>query len=182
MVFSLCDDGPAGRIQPWDGAGSEFSTSATKNSVHGSSEDEPPSPVTYAMAHQPRCLAARDRAPGQQGFISAPVPCTVGGVGTSRPTQREVSAATSAAEAVMRPQRVPVNVYETPGALVILAPMPAVTPGDVTIELTPGSLRFWAHLRSAGPRVMLLQEWEYGGYEREVDVPAGFGAGVEAAL
>ena len=103
-------------------------------------------------------------------------------MGTSRPTQREVSAATTAAEAVMRPQRVPVNVYETPAALVILAPMPAVTPGDVTIELTPGCLRFWAHLRSAGPRVMLVQEWDYGGYEREVDVPEGFGAGVEAAL
>jgi hypothetical protein len=29
---------------------------------------------------------------------------------------------------------------------------------------------------------MLVQEWDYGGYEREVDVPAGFGAGVEAAL
>jgi HSP20 family molecular chaperone IbpA len=82
----------------------------------------------------------------------------------------------------MRPQRVPVNVYETPAALVILAPLPAVTPGDVTIELKPGSLRFWAHLRSAGPRVMLVQEWDYGGYEREVDVPEGFGAGVEAAL
>ncbi len=82
----------------------------------------------------------------------------------------------------MRPQRVPVNVYETPAALVILAPLPAVTPSDVTIELKPGSLRFWAHLRSAGPRVMLVQEWDYGGYEREVDVPEGFGAGVEAAL
>jgi HSP20 family molecular chaperone IbpA len=103
-------------------------------------------------------------------------------MGMNRPTQREVTEATNAAEAAMRPQRVPVNVYETPAALVILAPLPAVTPGDVTIELQPGRLRFWAHLRSAGPRLMLLQEWDYGGYEREVDVPAGFGAGVEAAL
>ena len=74
----------------------------------------------------------------------------------------------------MRPQRVPVNVYETPAALVILAPMPAVTPADVTIELEPGHLRFWAHLRSAGPRPMLLQEWDYGGYERDVAVPPGY--------
>jgi HSP20 family molecular chaperone IbpA len=29
---------------------------------------------------------------------------------------------------------------------------------------------------------MLLQEWDYGGYEREVDVPAGFGSSVEATL
>jgi HSP20 family molecular chaperone IbpA len=103
-------------------------------------------------------------------------------MGTERPTQREVSEATQAAEATMHPQRVPVNVYETPAALVILAPLPAVTPGDVTIELGPGRLRFWAHLRSAGPRPMLVQEWEYGGYEREVDLPDGYGAGVEATL
>jgi HSP20 family molecular chaperone IbpA len=103
-------------------------------------------------------------------------------MGTERPTQREVSAATAATEATMRPQRVPVNVYETPAALVILAPLPAVTPADVTIEVAPGHLRFWAHLRSAGPRSMLVQEWDYGGYERDVDLPEGFGSGVEATL
>jgi HSP20 family molecular chaperone IbpA len=75
-----------------------------------------------------------------------------------------------------------VNVYETPAALVILAPLPAVTPADVNIEVQPGHLRFWAHLRSAGPRPMLVQEWEYGGYERDVDLPDGYGAGVEATL
>ncbi len=103
-------------------------------------------------------------------------------MGTDRPTQQQVVEATSAAEAAMRPQRVPINVYETPAALVILAPFPAVMPTDVTIELEPGHLRFWAHLRSAGPRSMLVQEWDYGGYERDVDVPPGFGSGVEATL
>ena len=82
----------------------------------------------------------------------------------------------------MRPQSVPVNVYETTGALVVLAPLPAVTPDDVTIELRPGSLRFWAHLRSAGPREFLVNEWDYGGYEREIDLPDGYGSGVEASL
>ena len=103
-------------------------------------------------------------------------------MGSERPSQREVSAATAATEAAMRPQRVPVNMYETPAALVILAPLPAVTAGDVNIEVEPGHLRFWAHLRSAGPRTMLIQEWEYGGYEREVDLPDGYGSGVEATL
>jgi HSP20 family molecular chaperone IbpA len=98
------------------------------------------------------------------------------------PTHQEVTDATAAAEAAMPPQRVPVNVYETPGALVVIAPLPAVTADDVTIELRPGTLRFWARLRSAGPREFLVQEWDYGGYEREVDVPEGFGAGVEATL
>jgi HSP20 family molecular chaperone IbpA len=101
---------------------------------------------------------------------------------TGRPSRQEVTEATAAAEASMRPQRVPVNVYETPGALVVVAPLPAVTAADVTIEVKPGILRFWAHLRSAGPREYLVREWDYGGYEREVEVPEGFGSAVEASL
>jgi HSP20 family molecular chaperone IbpA len=94
----------------------------------------------------------------------------------------DVVASTEAIEASMNPQQVPVNVHETHEALVIVAPVPAVTPKDVTIELRPGSLRFWAHLRSAGPRNYLIHEWHYGGYEREIELPAGFGGGVEATL
>ena len=69
----------------------------------------------------------------------------------AHPTRDEVAAATASAEANMRPQSVPVNVYETPGALVVLAPVPAVTAKDVTIEVRPGTVRFWARLRSARP-------------------------------
>jgi HSP20 family molecular chaperone IbpA len=94
----------------------------------------------------------------------------------------DVVASTEAIEASMNPQRVPVNVHETTEALVIVAPMPAVTAKDTTIELRPGKVRFWAHLRSAGPRDYLVHEWHYGGYEREIDLPAGFGGGVEATL
>ena len=97
-------------------------------------------------------------------------------------THGDVKAATEAAEASMTPQRVPVNVHETTEALVIVAPLPAVTAKDVTVELKPGSVRFWASLRSAGPRDYLVHEWHYGGYEREVDLPAGFGGGVDAML
>jgi HSP20 family molecular chaperone IbpA len=99
-----------------------------------------------------------------------------------RPTREQVLEATEQAEATMRPQRVPVNVYEAGHALVVLAPMPAVTPDDVTIELRDGRLRFWSHLRSAGPREFLVNEWDYGGYEREIDVPPGYGRDVEALL
>lgn len=101
---------------------------------------------------------------------------------TDQPTHEEVTRATAETEAEMRPQPVPVNVYETPGALVIVAPVPAVSAEDVTIELRPGQLRFWAHLRSAAPREYLVHEWDYGGYEREVDLPDGYGGGVEASL
>ena len=90
--------------------------------------------------------------------------------------------ATASTQETMRAQKVPVNVYETSRALVVVAPMPAVTADDVHVELKNGCLRFWAHLRSSGPREFLVHEWEYGGYEREVEVPEGFGAGVEATL
>ncbi|HUF33105.1 MAG TPA: Hsp20/alpha crystallin family protein [Acidimicrobiales bacterium] len=95
---------------------------------------------------------------------------------------RHVVEATEAAETTMRPQRVPVNIYEASGALVVVAPLPAVTADDVTIELRPGVLRFWSHLRSAAPREHLVREWDYGGYEREIELPEGYGSGVEATL
>lgn len=101
---------------------------------------------------------------------------------SQQPSHREVVDATAEAEETMRPQSVPVNVYETSSAIVIVAPVPAVTADDVTVELRPGRLRFWAHLRSAAPRDYLVKEWDYGGYEREVDLPGGYGSGVEASL
>lgn len=101
---------------------------------------------------------------------------------TQQPSHRDVVDATVEAEQTMRPQHVPVNVYETTSSLVVVAPLPAVTVDDVTIELRPGRLRFWAHLRSAAPREYLVKEWEYGGYEREIDLPDGYGSDVEASL
>jgi HSP20 family molecular chaperone IbpA len=90
--------------------------------------------------------------------------------------------ATAATEATMRTQTVPVNIFEASEALVIVAPLPAVTPGDVTIELRERTVRFWAHLRSAAPREYLVHEWDYGGYEREVELPSGYGRAIEASL
>jgi HSP20 family protein len=94
----------------------------------------------------------------------------------------EVVEATRATEETMRPQTVPVNMYETDGAVVVVAPLPAVQPDDVHIDLWPGKLRITAHLRSAGPRDYLVHEWDYGGFERELELPPGFGGGVEASL
>ena len=96
--------------------------------------------------------------------------------------QAAITAATEAAEEFMRPQTVPVNMYESDAALVVVAPLPAVQPEDVTIEIRPGKLRLTAHLRSAAPRDYLVHEWDYGGYERELELPPGFGSGAEATL
>ena len=101
---------------------------------------------------------------------------------SDQPSHHDVVEATVAAQDEMHPQSIPVNVYETTGAVVVIAPLPAVTPNDVTVELKSTTLRFWAHLRSAGPREYLVHEWDYGGYERELTLPDGYGSGVEASL
>ena len=97
-------------------------------------------------------------------------------------THRVVLDATERAEATITPQEVPVNMYTTTGALVIVAPLPAVMPDDVTIELHANRLRIKAQVRSAGVREYLVHEWDYGGYERELSLPEDFGAGMEATL
>ena len=100
----------------------------------------------------------------------------------ARATHQEVVDATADHESEMRPQSVPINMYEATEALVIVAPFPAVAAEDVNVELRRGSVRFWAPLRSAGPRQYLVQEWEYGGYDRTVVLPDGYGIGVEASM
>lgn len=94
----------------------------------------------------------------------------------------EVLAATAATQRTMQPQAVPVRMWETPDALVIVAPLPAVTAEDVTIEVSSGEVSFRAALRSAPARDYLLDEWEFGGYARTVAIPDGYGAAAEASL
>ena len=97
-------------------------------------------------------------------------------------TQEKTAEATDATASAMQPQWVPVNAHVAPEALVVVAPLPAVIPDDVTVELRPSTLRISARLRSSGPREYLLHEWEYGGYEREIDLPEGFRGGLQASL
>ena len=82
----------------------------------------------------------------------------------------------------MSPQSVPVNAYEAAGAFVVVAPFPAVTAKDVTVTSSAEGIRMCAELRSAGPREYAIHEWEYGGYDRFVETPAGFGSAIEASL
>jgi HSP20 family molecular chaperone IbpA len=73
-----------------------------------------------------------------------------------------------------------VNVYETSGALVVVAPLPAVMPDDIVLELEPGRLTIRAEMRSAAPKDYLIHEWHYGPYERTLEIPEGFGSNVTA--
>jgi len=136
---------------------------------------------TLAM---PRQLSERRSHAGHCSGIGNDVGSTKDGceMTPDQASDDEIRAATAAAEQTMRLQRVPVNVYQAPEALVVIAPFPAVTPEDVMVELRHGVLRISARVRSAGPREYLVHEWEYGGYEREIDIPSEYGSAVEAAL
>jgi len=79
-------------------------------------------------------------------------------------------------------QRIPVNVYETTEALVLVAPMPAVRAEDVEITRRGDRLRVQAQLRSAAPREYILHEWEYGLYDREITIPETFCGPMSATL
>ena len=80
-----------------------------------------------------------------------------------------------AVERANRPQTVPVNVYETENALVVVAPLPGVMPDDVEVVVEADRLRISAAMRTAAPKNYLVHEWHYGPYERTVEIPPGFG-------
>lgn len=101
---------------------------------------------------------------------------------SARTTQQAAEDLTAAVEDTTEPQTVPVNMYETSDAVVIVAALPAVMPDDVLVEVTPGQVTIRSTMRTAAPKDYLLNEWTYGPYERTVELPEGFGRGVNASL
>jgi len=87
-----------------------------------------------------------------------------------------------AVDTATHPQIVPVNIYETDEALVVVAPLPGVMAGDVDIAVEAGRLTITAAMRTAAPKDYLRHEWHYGPYYREVDIPDDFGAQVTATF
>jgi HSP20 family molecular chaperone IbpA len=80
-------------------------------------------------------------------------------------------------------QRLPVNVYETTGAVVVVTPMPAVMASDVHVTLDGRSLSIRAECRTPAEKDYLLHEWHYGPFERSFELPNDFGfAGGDASL
>lgn len=78
--------------------------------------------------------------------------------------------------------RVPVNVYESDNALVIVAPLPGVMPDDVAVTVEPGRVTITADMRSPAPKEYLVHEWHYGPFERVLDVPEGYGGDTKASF
>lgn len=88
----------------------------------------------------------------------------------------EVDSALEAADDADALRRIPVNLYETGEALVVVAAMPAVMADDIDVRLDGTRLELGARLRTAAPKDYIVQEWAYGDYQRSVDLPREAGA------
>lgn len=80
------------------------------------------------------------------------------------------------------PQRVPVNMYETDGAVVLVMPLPGVMADDVSIDIEGDRVHVNAAQRTAAEKDYITHEWHYGPYERMVTVPGGFGGEASATF
>ena len=71
-------------------------------------------------------------------------------------------------------QFLPVKVYRMHDHLTVAAPMPGLEPEDILVEVTEsGQLILHADRRATlkGVKEVLLNEWEAGGYHRELNLP-----------
>ena len=80
------------------------------------------------------------------------------------------------------PQRVPVNMYETEGAIVLVMPLPGVMADDIQIDIEADRVHVNAAQRTAAEKDYITHEWHYGPYERMVTVPDGFGGPASATF
>ncbi|HEX7172812.1 MAG TPA: Hsp20/alpha crystallin family protein [Candidatus Limnocylindria bacterium] len=74
---------------------------------------------------------------------------------------------------------VPINLFENDRELMVVAPMPGVSPEDISIDVTDdGRLTLRASMHGAGQERIdyLLREWSYGPYERTVELPCAVDA------
>ncbi len=69
-------------------------------------------------------------------------------------------------------QIVPINTFELPHGLMVVAPMPGLHPDDVEITIAGSTLALRGR-RSPGQddRQYTLKEWDYGPYSRTVELP-----------
>jgi HSP20 family protein len=79
-------------------------------------------------------------------------------------------------------QRIVVNGYSTAEAIVLVAPMPGVLPDDVEIAVEGTTVTLRAALRTDAPKDYFLHEWDYGAYERTIELPEPVGEPVTASL
>jgi HSP20 family protein len=74
---------------------------------------------------------------------------------------------------------IPVNLFQNDRELMVVAPMPGVSPEDISIDVTDdGHLTLRAAQRGEGQERIdyLVREWSYGPYERTIDLPCAVDA------
>jgi HSP20 family molecular chaperone IbpA len=80
------------------------------------------------------------------------------------------------------PRRVPVNMYETDGAVVLVLPLPGVMADDIQVDIEDQRVHVNAAQRTAAEKDYIAHEWHYGPYERMVTIPSGFGGPATATF
>ena len=93
-----------------------------------------------------------------------------------------VSQSRNPADAGISMQEVAVNAYRTESSMVLVAPMPGVMADDVEVSVDGPNVTLRAQLRTDAPKDYVIHEWDYGAYERTVDIGEGYGAPVTASL
>jgi HSP20 family protein len=74
---------------------------------------------------------------------------------------------------------VPINLFENDRELILVAPMPGVTPEDISVDVTDdGQLTVRARQHGEGQERIeyLRREWSYGPFERTVELPCAVDA------
>jgi HSP20 family protein len=79
-------------------------------------------------------------------------------------------------------QRIVVNGYTTAESIVLVAAMPGVVPDDVEIVVEGTTVTLRAALRTDAPKDYFLHEWDYGSYERTIELPEPVTEPVTASL
>jgi HSP20 family protein len=77
------------------------------------------------------------------------------------------------------PTAVPINLFENDRELMVVAPMPGVSPEDISIDvLDDGRLTVRSRMHGEGQERIryLLREWSYGPYERTIELPCAVDA------
>lgn len=77
------------------------------------------------------------------------------------------------------PTAVPINLFENERELMVVAPMPGVSPEDISIDVTDdGHLTVRSAQHGEGQERIryLLREWSYGPYERTIELPCAVDA------
>ena len=74
---------------------------------------------------------------------------------------------------------VPINLFENERELMVVTPMPGVSPEDISIDVTDDghlTVRSAQHGEGQERISYLLREWSYGPYERTIELPCAVDA------